>query len=174
MKLLLLTSLAASIVVIASSTPNAGIASLDHAFVDTQVRVSVLRNAQASRPDTASLIGRVEKSVPVRVHIDEHALDDRADSFAIRAAVVRHVGVHFVGVCIIAAMLGMCRRHAAGRGAAWSSSALTRLGFCGCWVSMILICTFILSSLPLAFLYVPIGLGALSVYMYMGNMPCRL
>jgi len=70
--------------------------------------------------------------------------------------------------------LGLARREAASRGAAWSSNTLVRLGMNLVLFAILGCLLFAFSSLPLALCYVPFGLIALGAYLVFGNVPCRI
>lgn len=71
-------------------------------------------------------------------------------------------------------LLGLARRGAAARGAAWSSSTYTRLGFYGILTSSIALVAYVFSGLPFWFVHVPLDAGVLSAYLYVGNTPCKV
>jgi len=95
-------------------------------------------------------------------------------SVGLRIAVILHLLPYILVPMVAAVLLGLARREAAGRGAAWSSSTFTRIGFYGVVLSLIAIATYVLSSLPHPTVYGPLSLFVLSAYLYIGNMPCKV
>lgn len=170
-KLILLLFVALGILAVVYADPAADARSLQFAVPDPAARARLTACAQSiSRSITTSVIARLPPSLRPALH----TYRSRCWSLALRLAALAQVAPMMIPLLVAAVTLGLARREAASRGAAWSSSTLARLAVYLALVAIILVAMYLLSSLPYAFVYLPCALLVLSVYLYLANLPSKL
>jgi hypothetical protein len=173
-RIVLLVGAALTIWICAATTPDSDPSSLNPVFPENQVRARVLSNAWRWSPDLVRLVEPAARRLPRSLCPNRRTLISRGRAIGLRLAVLAQFTPLATALLVAGVAMGLARRQAASRMAAWSSSTLTRLSFYGALVGVMAAVTFIASGVPYWVAFVPLGLLSLSTYLYVGNLPCRV